>query len=76
MTADEFATAYAERSGLTVDELKELGLVARECDCGDELCDGWQMVASFTLPAARVAVDPSGIARIPLVPLTQLPRKS
>ena len=44
MTADEFEAAYAARSGLTVARLRELGRVVKPCDCGDEICDGWQSV--------------------------------
>lgn len=44
MTRDEFAKAYADRSGLTVESLRELGREARPCDCGEEGCEGWQMV--------------------------------
>lgn len=42
-TADEFAREYAARSGVTVDWLREHGREARPCDCGDEMCEGWQM---------------------------------
>ena len=42
MTAEEFERAYAERSDLTVERLRALGRTVRPCDCGDDLCDGWQ----------------------------------
>ena len=43
MTAQEFALAYAERSGVTVDWLREHGREVRPCDCGEDGCEGWQM---------------------------------
>lgn len=43
MTAEQFAYAYAQRSGVTVEWLKEHGREARPCNCGDEQCEGWQM---------------------------------
>lgn len=44
-TLDEFEKGYAERSGLTVERLHELGLHAEPCDCGADKCHGWQMVS-------------------------------
>lgn len=44
MTADEFEAAYAARSGLTIPRLRKLGRVVKPCDCGEEICDGWQSV--------------------------------
>lgn len=45
MTAEEFERAYAERSGMTVERLRELGQTVRPCDCGWDGCEGWQMVS-------------------------------
>jgi hypothetical protein len=42
-TVEDFARAYAARSGVTVEWLKENGREARPCDCGEEGCEGWQM---------------------------------
>lgn len=42
MTKDEFEQASAARSGITVAELHALGRYA--APCGDEDCQGWQMV--------------------------------
>jgi hypothetical protein len=42
MTAEEFERAYAERSGITVERLRELGRIVAPCDCGEEICEGWQ----------------------------------
>jgi hypothetical protein len=44
MTAAEFEAGYAERSGLSVQELRDLDLVVRSCDCGERDCKGWRMV--------------------------------
>lgn len=43
MTKDEFEQGYAERSGLTVQELHEMGRYAVPCNCGYEGCSGWAM---------------------------------
>jgi hypothetical protein len=43
MTRDEFAAAYAARSGTTVEWLKEHGREPRPCACGEDGCVGWQM---------------------------------
>lgn len=45
MTSAEFARAYAERSGVSVEWLREAGRVVRPCDCREEGCEGWQMVS-------------------------------
>lgn len=44
MTAEEFELAYAERSRLTVGQLREYRTV-RPCDCGGDGCEGWQSVS-------------------------------
>ena len=44
MTKIEFEKRYAERSGLTVAELQELGVTIELCNCDDEICQGWQAV--------------------------------
>ena len=43
MTKDEFERAYAKRSACSLDELEMHGRVAVLCNCGDEMCEGWQM---------------------------------
>ncbi|HKZ77718.1 MAG TPA: hypothetical protein VJ124_05290 [Pyrinomonadaceae bacterium] len=48
MTRKEFEQGYAERSGVTVEWLHEQNQHAIPCDCGDDLCKGWQMVNIFT----------------------------
>jgi len=39
-----FEIQYAERSGVTVEWLHIGGRWAEPCDCGDESCEGWQMI--------------------------------
>ena len=46
MTKDEFEKSYAEKSGMTVERLHKLGLVAIPCDCGEDSCKGWQMTST------------------------------
>ena len=48
MTRQEFEQGYAERSKVTVEWLHEQNQHAIPCDCGDDLCKGWQMVNIFT----------------------------
>jgi hypothetical protein len=42
ITAEEFERQYAERSGITVEQLRELGRIVAPCHCGDKECEGWQ----------------------------------
>lgn len=44
VTAEEFEAAYAKRSGWTVERLRQFRTV-RPCQCGDELCEGWQSIS-------------------------------
>lgn len=43
MLKDEFEKGYAERSGITVEDLHKHGQEAVPCDCGEESCRGWAM---------------------------------
>ena len=43
--AEDFERGYAERSGLTVDETRALGLRPVRCHCGYEGCRGWYMAS-------------------------------
>lgn len=43
MTEDEFWEHYARGSGLSIEELRGLGLQALACDCGEPACRGWRM---------------------------------
>lgn len=40
---DKFIEDYCYRSHTTWDVLKDF-MEAIPCDCGDDLCEGWQMV--------------------------------
>ena len=44
MTAEEFERAYAERSHISVEALRQHRTV-RPCDCGQEGCEGWQSIS-------------------------------
>lgn len=50
ITADDFERQYAERSGLTVKELRDFGRVIRPCGpkykCDDPACEGWQSTSA------------------------------
>ena len=39
----KFEQEYADRSGVTVDWLHAHGRRGALCDCGDDICDGFQM---------------------------------
>lgn len=54
-TRDEFEQSYAERSGLTIDELHGMDLYAVPCNCGEDGCKGWQMrnLTILLLPGTR-----------------------
>jgi hypothetical protein len=56
MTADEFEHQYAERSGTTVERLRELGRIVAPCDCGWDICEGWQSTTLERLLDARCCV--------------------
>jgi hypothetical protein len=45
MTREEFEEGYANRSGLTVDVLRQLGRIVRPCRCGEPTCPQWQSVS-------------------------------
>lgn len=49
ISAARFEREYAERCGSrwTLEALREIRVV-RPCDCGDEGCEGWQMVSHET----------------------------
>jgi hypothetical protein len=42
ITADEFESQYAERSRISVEQLRASGRVFRPCQCGEEDCEGWR----------------------------------
>jgi hypothetical protein len=41
---EAFERAYAERSNMTVERLHAWGRFGAPCDCGDESCEGFQML--------------------------------
>ena len=43
MEKEQFEQEYAERSGMTVKELRDMGGYAEPCDCDYIYCDGWVM---------------------------------
>lgn len=42
-TREEFEASYADKSGLTLNQLHELGGRGAPCDCDADNCRGWQM---------------------------------
>ena len=44
ISKEDFEKGYAERSKMTVEGLRVLGLIACPCDCEEEGCEGWAMV--------------------------------
>jgi len=44
ISKEEFEKQYAERSALSVGKLRMRGISFEPCDCGDEICQGWQAV--------------------------------
>ena len=52
LTAKEFEQGYAERSRLTIEELRRWRVVAT-CDCGTDDCPGFQSISKKALKAAR-----------------------
>ncbi len=53
MTAEEFERQYAERSGITVEQLRKMGRIVVPCDCDYELCEGWQSTTAERLADER-----------------------
>ena len=43
MSKEEFEHRYSIASGLSIEEMKHLGLEAVPCDCGEHGCRGWKM---------------------------------
>lgn len=43
MTKDQFEEKYATRSNVTVQFLHDHGRYAEPCECGEKICEGWQM---------------------------------
>ena len=55
LTLEEFERLYAEKLGMTVDQLHAEGLHAVACgpECDYEKCHGWKMDALPVFPALR-----------------------
>lgn len=43
ITRDEFVQSYGKRSGVTYEQLQEMGRIALPCHCGESICHGWSM---------------------------------
>ena len=43
LRAEGFEAAYAARSGVTVEWLHAHGRWPEPCDCGEGMCEGWEM---------------------------------
>lgn len=43
ISKEQFESEYAEKSGMTVEALRDLGLYPVPCDCGEDMCRGWAM---------------------------------
>lgn len=43
VTAEEFLAGYAERSGVTPQQLLDLGRRVAPCECDYDRCEGWQL---------------------------------
>ena len=58
MTKEDFEATYAERSGMTVAYLRELGRMAIPCDCDSSDCRGWQMIHIESFQLDEIAALP------------------
>ena len=47
MTAEQFERWYVDNCGVAVEELRGWNRVVRPCDCGDDICEGWQMIPQW-----------------------------
>jgi hypothetical protein len=43
MTAEDFERGYAERSGISLEELRRYRKPV-PCNCGEAICEGWAML--------------------------------
>jgi hypothetical protein len=43
LTREQFEVRYVANSNLTIAHFRAWGRYVEPCDCGDEICDGWQM---------------------------------
>lgn len=58
-TAEEFLAGYLVRSGMTREQLLERRIVAT-CSCGDEVCEGWQVISAES--EASLLIGRGGLA--------------
>lgn len=49
ITAEQFEREYAERCGVSVEELRSWGRVVAPCECDYEGCEGWASVSKDQL---------------------------
>jgi hypothetical protein len=64
ITAEQFEREYAERCKMPVERLR-LFRTVRPCDCGDEICKGWQSVSheeAAELDARQRSNQPSEVS--------------
>jgi hypothetical protein len=54
ITKEEFEQGYASRSGMTVEELRDMGGYAQFCNCEYDKCEGWQMMFKVSISAERI----------------------
>ena len=45
ITKEEFIRYYAAHSALTLEELWRIGRRPQRCQCGEDICQGWQMIS-------------------------------
>lgn len=64
LTAAQFAKGYAERGGVTVEWLRQHGREARPCNCGDDICEGWQMAYVREDATRTPPLDFEGVQRV------------
>jgi len=48
MNKEEFIKGYCERSGFPFEWFKHQGMDAYPCNCGEDGCEGWQMIFEET----------------------------
>lgn len=60
LTAEQFEREYAERSGVTVEWLRQYRTVL-PCRCGEDGCQGWQSL-SYELAADPLIRLKAGVA--------------
>lgn len=57
VTAEEYLSAYATRSGMLPRQLLEYGRVVAACTCDYDGCEGWQVIPPDCLqPGAKISL--------------------